>query len=195
MADSTQRKLQNTDETEYHQPHSVEELTETNIRTIARLEDASRSERKTADRVADAISAFCGGMRFVYVHIVWFVVWIVLNIGHLTPKNWHFDPFPFQFLTLMVSLEAIFLSTFILISQNRQGRIAERRNHLDLQINLLAEQENSKMLSMLEAIQKHLGIESNDPDIQILEESTRPDKLIDQIETIIEKREQAKRDE
>ena len=97
-------------------------------------------------------------------------------MGSPSPYIKHIDPFPFQFLTLVVSLEAIFLTTFIMISQNRQGRIAERRNHLDLQINLLAEQENSKMLAMLDAIMEHLGIKDTDPDVRILEEATQPDR-------------------
>jgi hypothetical protein len=76
------------------------------------------------------------------------------------PQAIRFDPYPFQFLTFVVSLEAIFLSTFILISQNRQNRISELRNHLDLQINLLSEQENSKVLAMLEALLRFHGLAS-----------------------------------
>ena len=124
-------------------------------------------------------------MAFVYVHIVWFGLWVLSNAPFM-PKAFRFDPFPFQFLTLVVSLEAIFLSTFILISQNRQGHMSERRNHLDLQINLLSEQENSKMLMMLESIQQKLGIEDTDPEVHILEEATQPEMMAAQIERIIE---------
>src|SRR5688572_3646104 len=101
----------------YHQPRSVEELTQRNIETIAQLETAAKAERTTADRVADGITAFCGTMTFVIVHLVWFGVWVLWNVLPVVPKGARFDPFPFQFLTLVVSLEAIFLSTFILISQ------------------------------------------------------------------------------
>ena len=83
----------------------------------------------------------------------------------------------------MVSLEAIFLSTFILISQNHDTKISERRNHLDLQINLLSEQENTKMIAMLQAIAAKVGAEiPRDPHLQALSEDTEPEKLVQQIE-------------
>jgi uncharacterized membrane protein len=94
----------------------------------------------------------------------------------------HFDPFPFTFLTLIVSLEAIFLSTFILISQNYETRLSERRNQLDLQINLLSEQE-TKMLRILERIAKRWAEKTDDdPHLQVMEQATQPEKLVDQIE-------------
>ena len=123
-------------------------------------------------------------MTFVWVHVVWFGVWIAYNVAHGFS---HFDPYPFQLMTLVVSLEAIFLSTFILISQNRQSRLAERRNHLDLQINLLSEQENTKMLMMLESIMHHLKVPDGDPEVAILEGATEPERLVEQIEKYIEK--------
>ncbi len=92
----------------------------------------------------------------------------------------HLDPYPFPLLTLVTSLEAIFLTTFVLVSQNHQGLTAERRNHLDLQINLLAEQENSKMLTMLSAIMEHLKISPQDAEIDLMQEATSPDKLAQQ---------------
>jgi uncharacterized membrane protein len=119
-------------------------------------------------------------MTFVWVHVIWFGGWIVIN---LLPRLPHVDPFPFTFLTLVVSLEAIFLSTFILISQNHDTKISERRNHLDLQINLLSEQENTKMITMLQAIAAKVGAEVNeDPHLQALSEQTEPEKLVRQIE-------------
>src|SRR5689334_10440728 len=156
---------------EYHKPHSVDELTARNIQTIAALEEEASKKRTRTDVIADVIAGFCGSMTFVWVHILWFGLWILINTFPSVPKNWHFDPFPFQFLTLTVSLEAIFLTTFIMISQNRQGQIADRRNYLDLQINLLAEQENSKLLAMMEAIMQHLNIPGDDREVRILEEA------------------------
>jgi uncharacterized membrane protein len=97
------------------------------------------------------------------------------------------DPYPFSFLTLVVSLEAIFLSTFIMISENRQGRLEERRSHLDLQINLLAEQENTKMLQLLTSIARKLEVEDGgDPSVTVLEQATRPDALLKQIDQVAE---------
>ena len=94
----------------------------------------------------------------------------------------HIDPFPFTFLTLVVSLEAIFLSTFILISQNHDTKISERRNHLDLQINLLSEQENTKMLTMLRAIAEKVGADlSQDEQVRAMSEETKPQQLVKQI--------------
>lgn len=171
----------------YHHPQSVEELTEVNIQTIHELDEAAKAKRSRLDRVVDTITDFCGRMAFVWFHLLWFVVWISFNIVPSQVEALRgikpFDPFPFQFLTLTVSLEAIFLSAFILISQNRQNQLSERRNHLDLQINLLAEQENSKMLHLLDLIAKRLEIETDDdPTVKVLEEATRPDKLVEQIE-------------
>ncbi|MEO8613955.1 MAG: DUF1003 domain-containing protein, partial [Luteolibacter sp.] len=95
-----------------------------------------------------------------------------------------FDPFPFNFLTLTVSLEAIFLSTFILISENTRSRNDDRRNHLDLQINLLAEQENTKMLRLLHQIGLKVGIDCEDELLVALEENIHPKKLMEQIEAL-----------
>ncbi len=172
------------DSTSYHTPRTASELTERNIAAIAQLEEAADAKRSHSDVIADRIANFCGSMKFVWVHLIWFGFWIVWNEA---PGIKHPDPFPFSFLTLVVSLEAIFLTTFVMISQNRQGRLADRRNHLDLQINLLAEQENSKMLTMLKALLEHAGIDDGDPEVHILEEATQPDKLVEQIEKVMEK--------
>lgn len=158
---------------------SVEQLTEQNVESILKLEEAARAERSKSDLVAEAVARFCGSMTFVWVHVIWFGTWIFIN---LMPGVRHVDPFPFTFLTLVVSLEAIFLSTFILISQNHDTRIAERRNHLDLQINLLSEQENTKMIAMLEAIAEKVGADlSHVPEVELLRQKTEPEKLAHQI--------------
>lgn len=159
---------------------SVEQLTEQNVETVTRLEKAAREQRTPADRLAEKIANFCGSMTFVWVHVVWFGGWILVN---LIPGVPHFDQFPFTFLTLVVSLEAIFLSTFILISQNLETRITERRSHLDLQLNMLSEQENTKMIAMLHAIAAKVGADlTEDSDLKALSEETQPEKLIEQIE-------------
>jgi uncharacterized membrane protein len=159
---------------------SAEQLTEQNVDTVTRLEEAARSQRTPTDRLAEKIARFCGSMTFVWVHVLWFGSWILLNVIPGVP---HVDPFPFTFLTLIVSLEAIFLSTFILISQNVDSRISERRSHLDLQLNLLSEQENTKMILMLHAIAEKVGADlSQDPQLQALGEDTQPERLIEQIE-------------
>lgn len=175
-------------DTDYHRAHSAEELTRQNVEAIARLEEAANARRSRGDVIADAIATFCGSTAFVWVHVVWFAGWMTLNVMPGVP---HFDRFPFQLLNLVVSLEAVFLTTFVMISQNRQGRLADRRNHLDLQINLLAEQENSKMLAMLGAIMERLGIEDGDPEVRVLEEATRPEAMMEQIEAAMQNRERS----
>jgi len=164
---------------DYHNPATVEELTETNVRTILQLEATAKDNQTTSERIAETIANFCGSMTFVWVHVVWFGSWVLINA---LPGMNHFDGFPFTFLTLVVSLEAIFLSTFILISQNQETRLTERRNHLDLQINLLTEQENTKILQILKQISEKIGVKiDDDPTVQILEQATRPEKLVEQI--------------
>lgn len=158
---------------------SVDQLTRRNVECIRELEEAAKGERTGADRVAEAIANFCGSMTFVWVHMIWFGGWIVANVF---PGLQHLDPFPFTFLTLVVSLEAIFLSTFILISQNHDSKISERRNNLDLQINLLSEQENTQMLRILRAIAEKVGATLEPAkEVEALTEETKPQELVDQI--------------
>ena len=165
---------------DYRAPRSVDDVTQQNVQAMRELEEAAMARRTMADRVAGFVATFCGSMTFVWLHVVWFSLWI---LGNTLPGFPHVDPFPYTFLTLMVSLEAIFLSAFILISQNYEMRLTERRNQLDLQINLLSEQENTKMLSMLQRIAQKLGVEEDgDPTVKVLEEATRPARLIEQIE-------------
>ena len=169
-----------TDTSHEQTPRTVEEVTKRNVHSIVQLERAARASRSNADRIADSIAQFCGSMTFVWVHVIGFAGWILANsLPGLRP----FDPYPFTFLTLVVSLEAIFLSTFILISQNHETRVTERRNQLDLQINLLTEQENTKMLIMLERIAEKVGaITNDDPSLQVLDQATNPERLAEQIE-------------
>jgi uncharacterized membrane protein len=102
----------------------------------------------TQDRIADAITRFAGSMLFVYLHIGWFALWVVYNVA--VPKS--FDRFPFGLLTLIVSLEAIFLSTFVMISQNREAQRSDVRAQLDFETNVLGE-------VWIEMIAAKLGIE------------------------------------
>ena len=164
----------------YRRSETGEDVTRQNVLAMRQLEEAAMAKRTGADRVAAAIARLCGQMTFVWIHVVIFAVWIGYNT---LPWFKPFDPYPFTFLTLVVSLEAIFLSTFVLISQNYEMRVSERRNQLDLQINLLAEQENTKALQILERIAKKVGAHvSDDPQVRALEEATRPESLAKQID-------------
>ncbi len=156
-------------------------IIEQNIRTIINNRHSAASQRTTEERLADAITAFSGRMYFVYFHVLWFGVWLLINLGFFGMKP--FDPYPFGLLTMIVSLEAIFLSTFVLISQNRISAEADRRADLDLQIGLLAEHELTRVLIMLDAIQDKLGIE-NDTDTELLEleRDVRPEEVLDEMD-------------
>jgi uncharacterized membrane protein len=130
---------------------SVSTHLERNVRAIAQLEQNAMADRSSGDRLSDAIAWVAGSSGFVAAHIIFFTVWITLNVGMVASVP-IFDPYPFSFLTLVVSLEAIFLSIFVLMSQNRAARLADRRAHLDLQVDLLAERELTVMLHMLRAL-------------------------------------------
>jgi uncharacterized membrane protein len=160
-------------------PHLADTI-ERNIHTIVDLRRRAAEHRTAQERLADAITAFSGRMSFVYVHIAWFSLWIIANLGLLGIPP--FDPFPFGFLTMIVSLEAIFLATFVLISQNRQSIEADRRADLDLQIGLLAEHELTRALKMLDAIQTKLGIEKHtDKELYDLEQEVNPEDVLNEM--------------
>jgi uncharacterized membrane protein len=129
-----------------------------NIETIQKLEKEALQKLSTVELIADKISAFAGSTPFIILHVLWFGGWILVNIG-VIPGMIPFDPFPYSFLTLVVSLEAIFLTLLVLMSQNRMTKEADKRAQLDLQINMLDEQETTKILRMVQNISNHLGIE------------------------------------
>lgn len=160
---------------------AADELTEKNVRMIVEHENSAKTSVSAGERVAVRVAAFCGSMTFVWLHVAWFSMWIFFNTSDWLAQ--HPDPFPFTFLTFLVSLEAIFLSAFIMISQNQETRLTEQRSHLDLQINLMTERENTQMLKMLQSIAAKIGAEFEaDPDLSALQESTRPDRLMEQID-------------
>jgi len=158
---------------------------EKNIRTIIGLRARAARERNLQERIADAVTSFSGRMVFAYLHIIWFVAWILLNTGRFGVKV--FDPFPYGLLTMIVSLEAIFLSTFVLISQNRQSAEADRRADLNLQIGLLTEHELTRVLLMLDAMQRKMGlIDPEKKELKDLEMETRPEDVLAEIHRIQE---------
>ena len=165
------------------EPSALSATIERYIRTIIRLRLKAARERTLDDRVADAITGFSGRMLFAYFHVAWFAAWVLLNGGWFGLQP--FDPFPFGLLTMIVSLEAIFLATFVLISQNRMSQVAEEHADLDLHIDLLTEYELTRVLQMLDVIQDKLGIE-NDQDVELteLESETKPEEVLAEIERL-----------
>ncbi len=124
------------------------------------LNDELEKKRALEDNISDAITSFVGSMRFVYVHTIWFALWVLVNIGLIAVLH-RFDPYPFGLLTLIVSLEAIFLSTFVMISQNRQAEREEQRAELDYETDVKAEKEIAYIKEVVEALAKDAGYEIN----------------------------------
>ena len=174
LSSSAQKQNSKKDKNE----NSLDVEVRSNILKITEIEDAQKAHRTLGEKISEVVAAFCGSMVFVYVHIAWFTAWILLNSVFTFAQ---FDPFPYTFLTLVVSLEAIFLSTFILISQNHETALTDRRNHLDLQINMLAEQENTKMLALLQQIAAKVGVSDDDPETAALLEPMDPQRMVEQI--------------
>jgi uncharacterized membrane protein len=116
-----------------------------------------RKTRSMSARMADWLTDSFGTLGFFLLNAMLFLVWILWNIG-IIPELVVFDPYPFGMLTMVVSLEAIFLSIIVLISQNRAAKIADLREEVDLQVNLAAEEEITQMLTMLESIEKKLSV-------------------------------------
>lgn len=125
--------------------------------------DARRSE---VEKLADALTDFFGSMKFLALNLAWFTLWILINTNSIPSIN-AFDPYPFNFLTMVVSLEAIMLATFVLISQNRAAKIDDLREELDLQINLISEKEVTKVIKLLSLLLEKNGIDlSTDPELK-----------------------------
>lgn len=134
-------------------------------RFIRSFEKKSLQHRTIAEKIADYITTSVGSVSFLLINVYWFVVWIVLNIN-LIPGIHSFDPFPFGLLTMIVSLEAIVLSIFVLISQNRAANIDKLRNELHLQVNLIAEEEITKILEVLLDMRVKMGIKKEDKQLE-----------------------------
>lgn len=121
---------------------------------MVELAQEARDDRTTVARLTDAVARVSGSMAFIGVHAIWFGGWIALNATRLA-----FDPFPYSLLNLVVALEAVFLTSVVLMTQNHMTRLADRRSHLDLQVNLLAEQELTAMLHMLRSLCAKAGVD------------------------------------
>lgn len=152
-------------------------------RNIAALLVRRRAEAERTglqERIADRISRFTGSMRFVYIHLVVFGLWIAINLGWLGLPR--FDR-SFTILAMAASVEAIFLSTFVLITQNRMAALADKRADLDLQVSLLAEHEVTRLVSLVTQIADRMGIEeARDPALDELARDVAPERVLDEIE-------------
>lgn len=129
------------------------------------LEAKSLSQRSFLTRIADSLTALCGSSGFLLANAIWFLVWIVIN-SNLIPFIPSFDPYPFGLLTMAVSLEAIFLSIFVLISQNRSSHTSTLRDEVNLQVNMITEQEVTKILQLLSEMRTQMGIREVDHELE-----------------------------
>lgn len=153
-----------------------------NVGDIVKIEEKDREKMSVGDKLADRVTGISGSMRFVILHVIIFGGWILVNTGIL-PVTRAFDPFPFSLLTTAVSLEAIFLSIFVLITQNKQSLIADKRAKIDLQINLIAERENTKLINMVLDMQEFIGMrKKSDPEMKELRKKTNIKTLAKELE-------------
>lgn len=161
-------------------PGEVAPVVERNIAALLDRRRRSERSRTREQHVADAIGRFAGSMTSVYVHAVAFGCWIVVNIG-LTPLP-RFDP-SLVILAMVASVEAIFLSTFVLIMQHRLAALSEERAELDLQISLLAEHEITRLLQRVERIADKLAVERpSDPEFEQLKRDVAPEQVLDRLD-------------
>lgn len=159
---------------------SISPVLERNIEALIVRRRAEEAEKTAQDRVADAITSFTGSMTFVYLHVALFGVWIIINLGW-TPLP-RFDP-SFVMLAMFASVEAIFLSTFVLISQNRMAVLNDKRADLDLQISLLSEHEITRILQLVVNIADQVGV--TQPKVDELEELVKdvdPEVVLDRLD-------------
>jgi uncharacterized membrane protein len=149
------------------------------VQDMIEFEQREKTRASLSDRIAEIVTRACGSMGFAWLNAAWFAIWIG---GHLVGL-FGFDPFPYGLLTMIVSLEAIGLAIFVLISENRQAMVADKRAKLDLEINLIAEQEITKLLQMVARIEERLGT-GPDPEAEQMLAPTRVQDIAEQIEAL-----------
>jgi uncharacterized membrane protein len=157
--------------------------TQYNIDAIAKLEHDALDRRTPTERVSDVITKLVGNMGFLLAQLILISSWGLVNL-HVIPGLKAFDPFPFGVLALVISSESVFLTIFVLISQSRMARQSERRSHLDLQVGMLAEQELTTILQMLEKLCQHMGVnvDSSKQEVQSFSKTTDVHKLASELE-------------
>lgn len=159
------------------EPDSLNSALRRNIDAMRARRQEYAARAPLQDRIADTITGFTGSMRFVYLHLAIYGFWIVANLGWV-PGLAPWDP-TFVVLAMIASVEAIFLSTFVLISQNRMMAAADRRDDLDLQINLLTEHEVTSLMRLVRQIAERLDIPVAREEVAELERNVAPEAVMD----------------
>lgn len=145
---------------------SLEQGSRIRRKLIQSIQSYINERRTMKEKLADDAVAWFGSFWFITINVISFILWIVLNID-LIPGIKPFDPYPFILLTMAVSLEAIFLAIFVLISQNRESRISDLREEIDIQVNMIAEQEITKLIHLVSYLMKHLNVPyEKDPELK-----------------------------
>jgi uncharacterized membrane protein len=162
-------------------PESINPVIQKNIRRMLAMRQQEERAASTLNRVVDSVSRFAGSIPFVITHAVVFGLWLLIN-SRILPILPAWDPYPFVMLAMAASVEAIFLSTFVLITQNRQAILADKRAELDLQIGLLTEHEVTRLLQMMDELLKHHKIQMESRDLEQLKEEVAADQVLIAIE-------------
>ena len=157
-----------------------------NTRTMLGLRQETEKQKGVQQQFAAAIARHAGSMPFVYSELIFITGWIGLNLGWI-PSVRRFDPWPFPLLALITTVEAIFLAIFILVSQNRMSALEEKREELDLQINLLTEHEVTRLITLVDTIANHLKVTTKDQDLGDLKKETSPEQVLNVIEKEMDK--------
>lgn len=167
--------------TEPHQPAEGTRRLDGNISAILKHREEDERNRSTQNRISERITNFAGSLKFIYLHILIYGGWIAANLG-LVPGVPIVDP-TFATLAMIASVEAIFLTTFVLITQNRMAEIDDKRADLHLQISLLAEQEATQLLTLVSAIAERLRVrEAANEDIDELATEITPEQVLHRME-------------
>lgn len=166
------------------EPRSLNSALERNIHALERRRRVDAEEAPLEGRFAEAITRFMGSMPFVYLSLVLVGLWVAANLGWI-PGAARFDP-DFVILAMVASVAAIFLSAFVLISQNRMATAADRRAELDLQISLLVEHEVTRVVALVSAIAGKLGVDQGE-DVEELKRDVAPEAVLDAIDSTEQK--------
>ncbi|HLG75445.1 MAG TPA: DUF1003 domain-containing protein [Ktedonobacteraceae bacterium] len=158
-----------------------------NIETIARIHRQMESEINYHQRTIEKVTAFFGRPRFLYIIVGVVIVWIAANLALVYVGLRAFDPQPFTWLIEGINIASLIMTSMVLITQNRQNRVAEQRRHLELQFDMLIEQKVSKILSMLEELRRDLPTVRTvyDPEVEVMKQPADPDQVLTTLDQML----------
>jgi uncharacterized membrane protein len=157
-------------------------VVERNIEALVAHRQEEEGSRGVGERIADGVTRFTGNLFFVSVHLIILTLWLLINVGWL-PRFPRFDP-SFAILASVASVEALFLATFVLITQKRMAALADKRAELDLQISLLSEHEITRLITLITAMAERMGLDvAQDPELAELSQDVAPEQVIEKMES------------